>query len=68
MKTHSKSNNFIAILIALLLFAIGFILYFLHQQAQTENDPGNTQTAIERGIISQQTSSESLPAGFISHC
>ena len=44
MKTHSKSNNFIAILIALLLFAIGFILYFVHEQTQSDKDHANTQT------------------------
>jgi flagellar basal body-associated protein FliL len=35
MKTHSKSNNFIAILIAVILFAIGFMLYFIHEQSQS---------------------------------
>lgn len=44
MKTHSKSNNFIAILIALLLFAIGFVLYFIHEQTQSDKDRANTQT------------------------
>jgi hypothetical protein len=33
MKSRSKSNNFIAIFIALLLFAFGFVLYFIHAQS-----------------------------------
>lgn len=44
MKTRSKTNNFIAILIALLLFAIGFALLFVHQQLKSNEDPGHTQT------------------------
>ena len=34
MKTRSRSNNFVAILIAILLFALGFALYFIHEQTQ----------------------------------
>jgi hypothetical protein len=37
MKTRSKSNNFIAILIAVILFAIGFLLYFVHEQSQSSD-------------------------------
>jgi uncharacterized membrane-anchored protein YitT (DUF2179 family) len=44
MKTRSKTNNFIAILIALLLFAIGFALLFVHQQLKSNGDPGHTHT------------------------
>lgn len=45
MKTHSKSNNFVAILIAVILFAIGFMLYFIHEQRQSDesNELGQTQ-------------------------
>ncbi|MDH3901788.1 MAG: hypothetical protein OEU84_08480 [Xanthomonadales bacterium] len=44
MKTRSKTNNFVAILIALLLFAIGFALLFAHQQLKSNGDPRHTQT------------------------
>jgi hypothetical protein len=44
MKSRSKSNNFIAIFIALLLFAIGFVLYFIHAQSETDGNQRNTQT------------------------
>jgi len=46
MNTHSKSNNFIAILIAVILFAIGFLLYFIHEQSQSteQNELGQTKT------------------------
>jgi hypothetical protein len=37
MNTRSKSNNFVAILIAVILFAIGFFLYFIHEQSQSNN-------------------------------
>lgn len=36
MKYQSKSNNFIAVLIALMLFAAGFILFFLHEQSESD--------------------------------
>ena len=36
MTSHSKSKNFIAILIALLLFAAGFIMLFIHQQSESD--------------------------------
>jgi len=44
MKTRSKTNNFVAMLIALLLFAIGFALLFAHQQLKSNGDPRHTQT------------------------
>ena len=36
MKTRSKSNNLIAILIALILMAIGFTLAFIHRQSESD--------------------------------
>ena len=36
MNSRSKSNNFIAILIALMLFAAGFILLFIHEQSEPD--------------------------------
>jgi hypothetical protein len=44
MKSRSKSNNFVAIFIALLLFTIGFVLYFIHQQSESGGSQDNTQT------------------------
>lgn len=44
MKTHSKSNNFVAILIAVILFAIGFMLYFIHEQRQSSEPDKLGQT------------------------
>lgn len=35
MKSRSKSNNLIAILIALILIAIGFSLAFIHRQSES---------------------------------
>ena len=43
MKTLSRSNNLVAILIALLLFAIGFVLYFVHEQTQSDDGPRQTR-------------------------
>jgi len=34
MNSRSKSNNFIAVLIALMLFAAGFILLFIHERSE----------------------------------
>lgn len=52
MKSRSKSNNFIAILIAILLFAIGFVLYFVHQQAQAGESLDGTQTGVTANMMS----------------
>jgi len=38
MKSRSKSNNFIAILIAVILIAIGFALAFIHRQSESKAD------------------------------
>ena len=56
MKVHSKSNNFIAILIALLLFAAGFIMYFIHQQSQSDNADKNTPVGLQTSLDSQHVS------------
>lgn len=53
MKPPSKSNNLIAILIALLLFAAGFIMYFIHQQSEAENHQKNMQTGLKNIMKSQ---------------
>ena len=53
MKVHSKSNNFIAILIALLLFAAGFILYFVYQQTEQDNAKRSSNAGVEIRLESQ---------------
>ena len=44
MNSRSKSNNFIALLIAIALFAIGFALYFLHQNSESGKQLGQLKT------------------------
>ena len=46
MKSRSKSNNFIAILIAMLLFALGFVLYFIHAQTESEQNRDQRQSSV----------------------
>lgn len=41
MQSRFKSNNFIALLIAILLIAIGFALGFIHKQSEART--GETQ-------------------------
>ena len=54
MKSRFKSNNFIAILIAIFLIATGFTLGFIHKRS----------TAEEEKKQARQTSSETAYAGF----
>jgi predicted negative regulator of RcsB-dependent stress response len=42
MKTRSKSNNLIALLIALILMAIGFTLGFIHRQSESKEEKAGT--------------------------
>jgi hypothetical protein len=53
MNTRSKSNNFIAILIAIILFAIGFLLYFIHEQSQSAEPKELGQTKTHSTIITE---------------
>ena len=53
MKTRSKSNNFIAILIAVILFAIGFLLYFIHEQSQSDNQENLGQSPAPSAVIAR---------------
>jgi cell division protein FtsN len=46
MNSRSKTNNFIAILIAVILFAIGFALYFAHQQKKSDQQLGQIQSPV----------------------
>lgn len=43
MNSRSKSNNFIALLIAIALFAIGFALYFIHQNSESNQQTGQLE-------------------------
>jgi cell division protein FtsN len=46
MKTRSKSNNLIAILIAVILMAIGFTLAFIHRQSESNERKAKTPVAV----------------------
>ena len=45
MKSRLKSNDFFALLIAIALIAIGFILLFIHQQSSTSESHTSNGTA-----------------------
>ena len=45
MKSQFKTNNFIGIIIALMLFAIGFLLLFIHQQSESSQAKERVKTA-----------------------
>jgi hypothetical protein len=66
MKTRSKSNNFIAILIAVILFAIGFLLYFIHAQSQSNNTENLGQSPPTSAVIAKNPVSPSSCVRFIS--
>ena len=44
MNSRSKTNNFVALLIAAILFAAGFALYFAHQQLESKEQVGQALT------------------------
>jgi hypothetical protein len=46
MKSRFKSNNFIAIIIALILFAVGFLLLFIHKQSESTQTRGQIKTVM----------------------
>ncbi len=48
MSARSKTNNFVAILIAIILMAIGFALYFINEQsvAAREEAPAQAEEPI----------------------
>jgi len=60
MNSRSKTNNFVALLIAAILFAAGFALYFAHQQLESKEQVGQILTPVT--IMSASV----LPVG-ISH-
>jgi glucose uptake protein GlcU len=58
MESRSKSNNFIAILIALILIAVGFALAFIHRQSESkENNVQKPVAAIAISVSEKDASS-----------
>lgn len=56
MKSRSRSNNLVAILIALVLFATGFALLFIHKQSESKQEQVKTPTALfDRGATTNET-------------
>jgi len=53
MKSRFKSNNFIALLIALILIAIGFVLGFIHKQSGSSEKNGKTPVAEVINVVSE---------------
>ncbi|MBT8071718.1 MAG: hypothetical protein HKP21_00865 [Xanthomonadales bacterium] len=45
MNSRFKSNNLVAILIAVILFATGFALYFIHRQSESKQEQDKAPTA-----------------------
>jgi len=56
MESRFKSNNFIAILIALLLMASGFALAFLHRQSESKTNQEKKPVATS-GIFAPENDS-----------
>jgi hypothetical protein len=54
MKSRSKSNNLIAILIALILIAIGFALAFIHRQSESSEKNAKTPVAAIMNTVSEK--------------
>jgi hypothetical protein len=45
MNSRFRSNNLVAILIAIILFATGFALYFIHKQSESGQQQDKAPTA-----------------------
>ena len=45
MNSRSKTNNLVALLIAAILFAAGFAMYFVHQKLESDKEAGQVQTS-----------------------
>jgi hypothetical protein len=63
MNSRSKTNNFIALLIAAILFATGFALYFAHQQLESREQVGQNQLPGKTGLVSVSTVEARLDTG-----
>lgn len=55
MKTRSKSNNLVAILIAVILFAIGSLLYVIHEQRQSTEPEALGQAGLPDAVTIWQS-------------
>ena len=55
MNSRFKTNNLVAILIAIILVTIGFVLAFMHQQSESDEKLG--QVRIPATVIAEDTSS-----------
>ena len=51
MKSRSKSNNLVALLIALILIAIGFALAFIHRQSESNEQNAKEPVAAIMGTV-----------------
>ena len=63
MNSRSKTNNFIALLIAAILFATGFALYFANQQLESREQVGQNQLPGKTGLVSVSTVEARLDTG-----
>ncbi len=60
MKSRFKSNNFIAILLAIILFTIGFVLAFIHTQSKSaEADAQAAKTGFNHHAMHSQFNARS---------
>jgi uncharacterized membrane protein len=57
MKSRSKSNNLVALLIAFILIAIGFALAFIHQQSESNEKNSKTPVAAIVNTVSERDAS-----------
>lgn len=54
MKSRSKSNNLVALLIAVILIAIGFALAFIHRQSESNEQNTNAPVAEAMGTVAKR--------------
>jgi len=54
MESHFKSNNFVALVIALILIAAGFALAFIHRQSESNEKPSKTPVAAIIKLVAER--------------
>ena len=57
MKSRSKSNNLVALLIALILIAIGFALAFIHRQSESNEQNAREPVAAIMDTVPERDAS-----------
>jgi len=57
MKSRSKSNNLVALLIAVILIAIGFALAFIHRQSESNEQNAKTPVAVILDAVTERDAS-----------